>query len=91
MLEKCKNTMLNWYVLCTSCPSLSDYAGGGAFCVSHGRIIIMTKKEHDDFWTKWKRELTKDVKADRIHGGEADFSRMHGVTLDTQKLYDMLP
>ena len=43
----------------------------------------MTKKEHDDFWTKWKRELTKDVKADRIHGGEADFSRMHGVTLDT--------
>ena len=72
-------------------PSLSDYAGGGVFCVSHGRIIIMTKKEHDDFWTKWKRELTKDVKADRIHGGEADFSRMHGVTLDTQKLYDMLP
>ena len=72
-------------------PSLSDYAGGGAFCVSHGRIIIMTKKEHDDFWTKWKRELTKDVKADRMHGGEADFSRMHGVTLDTQKLYDMLP
>ena len=51
----------------------------------------MTKKEHDDFWTKWKRELTKDVKADRVHGGEADFSRMHGVTLDTQKLYDMLP
>lgn len=65
--------------------------GEGLFCVSHGRIIIMTKKEHDDFWTKWKRELTKDVKADRIHGGEADFSRMHGVTLDTQKLYDMLP
>ncbi len=51
----------------------------------------MTKKEHDDFWTKWKRELTKDMKADRMHGGEADFSRMHGVTLDTQKLYDMLP
>ena len=71
-------------------PSLS-IAVGGAFCVSHGRIIIMTKKEHDDFWTKWKRELTKDVKADRIHGGEADFSRMHGVTLNTQKLYDMLP
>jgi len=22
----------------------------------------MTKKEHDDFWTKWKRELTKDVR-----------------------------
>ena len=51
----------------------------------------MTKKEHDDFWTKWKRELTKDVKADRIHGGEADFSRMHGMKLDTQKVYDMLP
>lgn len=66
-------------------------AGGGAFFVSHGRIIIMTKKEHDDFWTKWKRELTKDVKADRMHGGTADFSRMHGATLDTQKLYDMLP
>lgn len=72
------------------CPSLS-YGWGRGFCVSHGRIIIMTKKEHDDFWTKWKRELTKDVKADRMHGGEADFSRMHGVTLDTQKLYDMLP
>lgn len=51
----------------------------------------MTKKEHDDFWTKWKRELTKDVKADRIHGGTADFSRMHGATLDTQALYDLLP
>lgn len=51
----------------------------------------MTKKEHDDFWTKWKRELTKGMKADRMHGGEADFSRMHGATLDTQKLYDMLP
>lgn len=44
-----------------------------------------------DFWTKWTRELTKDVKADRIHGGEADFSRIHGATLDTQALYDLLP
>lgn len=64
--------------------------GEGLFCVSPGRIIIMTTKEHDDFWTKWTHELTKDMKTDKIQNGDADFSRMHGMKLDTQKVYDML-
>lgn len=51
----------------------------------------MTTKEHDDFWTKWTHELTKDMKTDKIQNGDADFSRMHGMKLDTQKVYDMLP
>ncbi len=51
----------------------------------------MTTKEHDDFWTKWTHELAKDMKADKIQSGDADFSRMHGMKLDTQKVYDMLP